>query len=223
MDFEVLFEDNHLIIVNKRPGDLVQSDITGDETLAEKVSKYVAKKYNKPGKAFIGIPHRLDRPTSGIVILARTSKALERINKIFRLREVEKTYWAVVDKKPELESARLVDYLKKNEKKNKSFVHSISTKGALESILTYKWIKSLDNYHLLEVELETGRHHQIRTQLSNIGCHIKGDVKYGARRANKDLSIHLHSRSIKFIHPIKKTEVFLTASPPNDPIWKACL
>ena len=223
MDFEVLFEDNHLIIVNKKPGDLVQSDITGDRTLADKVSDYVAKKYNKTGKAFIGIPHRLDRPTSGIVVLARTSKALERMNKIFRERLVDKTYWAIVDHKPPKQQDRIVNFLKKNEKQNKSYVFPEGSKGALESILSYRLVKSLNNYHLLEVILETGRHHQIRTQLSNLGCHIKGDVKYGARRANKDLSIHLHSRSIKFIHPVKKESIYIEARPPNDSIWNSCL
>ena len=222
MKFEVLYEDNHLVIVNKRPGILVQSDKTGDPSLIELVGDYIARKYKKPGKAFIGIPHRLDRPTSGIVILARTSKALERMNRMFKERQVEKTYWAIVEKGPQPESGRLENWVKKNEKKNKSFIYPEHSGGTVQAVLHYKTLKRLDHYSLLEVALETGRHHQIRLQLSNLGCPVKGDVKYGARRANKDQSIHLHARSVRFIHPVRKEELYLKASPPDDPVWNAC-
>lgn len=223
MKLDILFEDNHLIVINKQCGDLAQGDKTGDDSLIDRVGNYIAKKYNKPGKAYVGLPHRLDRPTSGIVVLCRTSKALERMNLIFKNRQVKKTYWAVVDHKPPEESGRLTDFMKKDEKRNKSFIYSKEIKGSSIAKLKYKLKKSLDRYHLLEVELETGRHHQIRAQLANIGCNIKGDVKYGARRPNKNLGIHLHARSIEFIHPVKKEKVKIIAPTPKDPIWNACV
>lgn len=223
MKLDILHEDNHLIVINKAPGVLAQGDKTGDDSLIDVVGHYIAIKYNKPGKAFVGLPHRLDRPTSGIVVLCRTSKALERMNQIFKNRLVKKTYWAVVERKPAEEKGKLVDYMKKDEKRNKSFIYSKEIKGSAIAKLSYKLINTLDKYHLLEVELETGRHHQIRAQLSNMGCFIKGDVKYGAKRSNKNLSIHLHARSIEFVHPVKKEKIKIIAPPPKDPLWNACV
>ncbi len=223
MKLDILYEDNHLIIINKQPGVLTQGDKTGDESILDFAQRYIAKKYNKPGKAFVGLPHRLDRPTSGVVVLCRTSKSLERMNKIFKNREVEKTYWAVVDHKPPQKEGKLCNYIRKDEKKNKSFIYPKEIKGSSTAVLNYTLLKNLDTYFLLEVNLETGRHHQIRAQLANIGCHIKGDVKYGARRANKDLSIHLHARSISFVHPVKQEEIKVVAPPPKDAVWNACL
>jgi len=220
---DVLLEDNHLLIINKKPGDLAQGDKTGDESILDKAERYIARKYNKPGKAYVGLPHRLDRPTSGVVVLCRTSKALERMNTIFKNRTVKKKYWAVVDREPKEHQATLTDYLRKDEKKNKSFAYAHEVPNSSEARLKYKLIKSLDRYYLLEVTLETGRHHQIRAQLANMGCHIKGDVKYGARRANQDLSIHLHARSIEFSHPVTKEKILVVAPPPKDSIWNACL
>jgi len=223
MKLDILYEDNHLLIINKRPGQLCQGDKTGDESILDFAQRYLAKKYNKPGKAFVGLPHRLDRPTSGVVVLCRTSKSLERMNKIFKNRQVEKMYWAVVDAQPPQKSDRITNYLRKDEKKNKSFVYPKEIKGSSVAVLKYNLLKSLDKYYLLEVVLETGRHHQIRAQLSNLGCHIKGDVKYGARRSNKDLSIHLHARSISFLHPVKQEVIKVVAPPPNDALWSACV
>lgn len=217
---EVLYEDNHIIAINKEAGDLVQGDKTGDTPLPERVKQYIKKKYNKPGEVFLGVTHRLDRPTTGVVLFARTSKALSRLNEMFKKHAYEKTYWAVVEGKLTPEKKHLTDYLVKDEKRNKSRVCPPGTKGAKEAKLSYKVIKTLDNYSCAEVLLETGRHHQIRCQLSALGYSIKGDVKYGARRANKDASIHLHARSIKFIHPVKKEEITITAPPPSDAIWK---
>lgn len=223
MKLDVLHEDNHLLIINKRPGDLAQGDKTGDASILDIAERYVAKKYKKPGKAYIGLPHRLDRPTSGIVILCRTSKALERMNTIFKNRTIKKVYWAVVDRLPLEGEGSLSNYLRKDEKKNKSFVYDNEIKGSSFAKLKYKVLKSLERYHLLEVTLETGRHHQIRAQLGHVGSHIKGDVKYGARRANKDLSIHLHARRVEFTHPVSKEKITVTAPPPKDSIWSACL
>lgn len=221
MKLDILYEDNHLIIVNKKAGQIVQADATRDKTLGEYVADYIKVKYNKPGNVFVGIPHRLDRPTSGIVIFTRTSKALTRMTELFKKREISKTYWAVSGSKPSPPSGRLEDYLRKNPKQNKSYVVPKNTQGSQLAILNYSYLKSTDRYHLIEVDLETGRHHQIRAQLTNLGCVIKGDVKYGADRPNKDRSIHLHSRSVSFIHPIKDEEIKLTASTPNDPVWNA--
>lgn len=221
---EVLYEDNHIIAVNKRPSDIVQGDKTGDRPLGEFVKDYIKKKYNKPGEVYLGVVHRLDRPVSGVILFARTSKALSRLNEMFREKKVQKTYWAVVKNRPTLPQDTLIHYLKKNQQKNKSTAFKRAEKGALRSELNYQLIKSLDNYYLLEVDPKTGRHHQIRVQLSKIGCSIKGDIKYGADRTNKDASIHLHARKIQFIHPVKKEALTITAPPPQkDPIWQACL
>ena len=215
---EILFEDNHLIIVNKKSGEIVQGDKTGDPTLAEKIKKYIKKKYNKKGNVFLGIIHRLDRPTSGIIVYAKTSKALSRMNDLFRNNKIKKKYWAIIENKPPQDQGKLENYLLKNQKQNKSYVVE-KNKGKL-AILSYELIKKLKNYNLVEINLQTGRHHQIRTQLSNIKCFIKGDVKYGARRSNKDMSISLHARTMQFIHPVKKEEVIVTAKTPNsDKIW----
>lgn len=216
---EVLYEDNHLIAVNKRPSDIVQGDKTGDKPLSEIVKDYIRHKYNKPGEVFTGVIHRLDRPVSGVVLFARTSKGLARMNELFKGRDIEKIYWAVVKNRPEQESGTLVNYLKKNQQKNKSFVTSNKDKDALKCELEYKLINSSDNYHLLEVNPKTGRHHQIRVQLAAMGCPIKGDLKYGFDRSNKDVSIHLHARSLSFIHPVKQEPIRIVANPPKDPVW----
>jgi len=222
-NLQVLYEDNHIIIINKRAGDITQGDKTGDKPLSDVVKEYVKDKYNKPGNVFIGTVHRLDRPTSGIVIFARTSKALERLNKMLRDKTINKTYWALVKNKPKKESDTLIDFLKKDTKKNKSFVYKKEIEGSKKATLHYKIIKKLDNYTLLEIDLETGRHHQIRTQLSSIGSPIKGDLKYGFDRSNKDGSISLHARKIEFIHPVSKENISLIAPTPDDVVWNACV
>lgn len=222
-NLQVLHEDNHIIIVNKRAGDIVQGDKTGDKPLSDVVKEYIKIKYNKPGAVFLGTVHRLDRPTSGIVIYARTSKALERLNKMLREKTIQKTYWAVVKNQPKKPTDTLVNFLKKNPKNNKSTAYSKEIDGSKKAILHYQVLKKLDNYSLLEIDLETGRHHQIRVQLSNIGSTIKGDLKYGAKRSNKDGSIHLHARKIKFTHPVSKELIKVIAPTPSDPIWDACL
>lgn len=222
-NLQVLHEDNHLIIVNKRAGDIVQGDKTGDKPLLDIVKEYIKEKYDKPGNVFIGTVHRLDRPTSGIVIFARTSKALERINKMLREKSVKKTYWAVVKNPPKKEKDTLIHWLRKNPRNNKSTAFNRETNESKKAILHYQTIKKLDNYTLLEVDLETGRHHQIRCQLANIGSSIKGDLKYGAGRSNKNGSIHLHARKIEFVHPVNKELISVVAPPPHDPIWKDCL
>ncbi|MDC1261419.1 RluA family pseudouridine synthase [Polaribacter sp.] len=222
-NLQVLFEDNHILIVNKRAGDITQGDKTGDKPLSEVVKEYVKDKYNKPGNVFIGTVHRLDRPTSGIVIFARTSKALERLNKMLRDKIIQKTYWAIVKNHPKAKTDTLTNFLKKDSKKNKSFVYKKEIEGSKKATLHFKVIQKLDNYSLLEVDLETGRHHQIRTQLSHIGSPIKGDLKYGFDRSNKDGSISLHARKINFVHPVTKEIITIIAPTPNDPIWKACL
>jgi len=221
-NLQVLFEDNHIVIVNKRAGDITQGDKTGDKPLSDVVKEYIKEKYNKPGLVFLGVVHRLDRPTSGIIIFARTSKALERLNKMLREKTIKKTYWAVVKESPKKENDTLTNFLKKNPKNNKSTAYSKEIDGSKKAILHYKTIKRLDNYSLLEVDLETGRHHQIRCQLANIGSPIKGDLKYGFNRSNKDGSIHLHARKINFTHPVSKETVQVTAPVPNEVIWKAC-
>jgi 23S rRNA pseudouridine1911/1915/1917 synthase len=218
---EVLYEDNHIIIVNKPSGALAQGDKTGDKTLGDDVKIYIKYKYNKPGDVFLGVVHRLDRPVSGALIFARTSKALARLNEQFKNKEVEKTYWAVVKNLPEEHEGTLVHYLKKNEKNNTSKAHISANKGGLLSELSYKLIGSIDNYHLLEVKPKTGRHHQIRAQLAAMGCPIKGDVKYGFQRPNDDKSIHLHARRVKFMHPVKKEWVEVTAPTPKDVVWRS--
>ncbi len=216
---DILFEDNHLIAINKRSSEIVQGDKTGDTPLSEKVKQYIKEKYNKPGEVYLGVAHRIDRPVSGVVIFARTSKALSRLNEMFRDKEVKKTYWAVVKNKPNPESARIVHYLKKNEQKNISKAYLKEVPGALKSELDYKILFSSDNYHLLEINPLTGRHHQIRVQLSAIESPIKGDVKYGFRRGNGDGSIHLHARKTEFIHPVSKLPIRIEASTPNEVLW----
>lgn len=221
---QILFEDNHIIIINKKAGQLVQGDKTGDISLLDEVKSYIKQKYSKPGNVFAGLVHRIDRPTSGIVIFAKTSKALTRLTEMIKKREIKKTYWAVVKKNEIPETQRLVHYLKKNEKNNKAIIFNTSSaqSGSKEAILTYKIIKKSDHYLLLEIDLETGRHHQIRAQLSAIKCPIKGDLKYGADRSNSDGSIHLLARKIEFIHPIKKEKIVLEAPvPENDNLWKS--
>ena len=222
-NLQVLFEDNHIIIINKRVGDIVQGDKTGDKSLSDIVKEYLKEKFNKSGNVFLGTVHRLDRPTTGIVIFARTSKALARLNKMLQDKNIQKTYWAVVKNAPKKESDTLISFLKKNPKNNKSSVFSKQIEGSKQAILHYKMIKKLDHYYLLEVDLETGRHHQIRAQLAVMGCPIKGDLKYGFDRSNKDGSIHLHARKIGFTHPVSKEEISISAPTPNDVIWNACL
>lgn len=222
-NLQVLYEDNHLIAINKRAGDIVQGDKTGDTPLSEVVKQYIKTKHNKPGNVYLGVAHRLDRPTTGIVVFAKTSKALPRLNKLFAEKDAQKTYWAVVNKMPEKETDTLIHWLKRNTKQNKSYGHKNEVPESKKAILDYKVIKSLDRYFLLEIDLKTGRHHQIRAQLAAIGCAIKGDLKYGSDRSNKDGSIHLHARRLSFIHPVKKEILQLTAPPPEDSVWNACM
>lgn len=219
-DLEVLYEDNHLVVINKHASEIVQGDKTGDEPLVERVREYIRAKYEKPGNVFCGLVHRLDRPTSGVLIFTRTSKALERMNKLFANAHPEKTYWAIVENAPQKPSGRLVDLLVKNEKQNKSYTVEQPRPGAKEARLSYETLAKSDRYTLLGIKLETGRHHQIRAQLANIGCIIKGDVKYGAKRSNPDGSICLHARSITFEHPVKKENITIVAPVPNDPLWQ---
>lgn len=216
----ILYEDNHILIVNKRVGEIVQGDRTGDECLADTFKAFLALRNAKPGKVFLGIPHRLDRPVSGIIMFAKTSKALERLSAMFRNGDIHKTYWALCCGKPEPEQGELTDYLIRNEKLNKSFIakRGPSEPGAKLARLRYRYVAGTDRYHLLEVELLTGRHHQIRCQLSAAGCTIKGDLKYGAPRSNSDGGICLHSRNISFVHPVKGESVSVTAPVPEG--WK---
>ena len=220
-ELDVLYEDNHVIVINKRASDIVQGDKTGDETLPDKIKAYLKKKYDKPGNVFCGVVHRLDRPTSGAVVFAKTSKALERLNAQFREKETDKIYWAVVEQKPATDRGDLTHFLKKNEKQNKSYATAVEVQGSKKAILHYTWLKSSERYHLLEIVLETGRHHQIRCQLGQIGCIIKGDVKYGARRPNTDGSICLHARELTFSHPTTKETIHIVAPTPSDPLWTA--
>ena len=221
-NLEVLYEDNHLIIINKKIGDIVQGDKTGDKPLSEVVKDYIKFTYQKPGKVFLGVVHRLDRPTSGVVIFAKTSKALERMNKMLREKTIEKTYWALVEGHADKPEATLEHYLKKNPKNNKSTAFVKETKDSKKAILHYKTILELDHYTLLEINLETGRHHQIRCQLSMNGNAIKGDLKYGSKRSNKNGGIHLHAARIRFNHPVKKEEIIVSAPTPKDPLWEIC-
>ncbi|WMI64956.1 RluA family pseudouridine synthase [Aestuariibaculum sp. YM273] len=221
-NLQVLYEDNHIIAVNKRAGDIVQGDKTGDKPLSDVVKAYIKDKYNKPGNVYLGVVHRLDRPTTGLVLFAKTSKALPRLNALFVSKDIHKTYWAIVKNQPPKPADTLINWLRKNPKNNKSTAFPKEVKDSKKAILHYETLKQLDNYFLLEVNLETGRHHQIRSQLSNIGCPIKGDLKYGFDRSNKDASIHLHARHITFEHPVKKEPISITAPLPNDPIWNAC-
>lgn len=218
-DLEILYEDNHLIILNKPPSAIVQGDKTGDEPLSEKVKSYLKVKYQKPAEVFLGVAHRLDRPVSGALIFARTSKALSRLNEMLKQGDIHKTYWAVVKQHPPAMKEQLVGYLSRDQVKNKSFITPFSSPGTKKAILNYTLIASSKGYHLLEVELLTGRHHQIRAQLAAIGCPIKGDLKYGYPRSNPDASIHLHSRSLEFIHPVKKEAIKIIAPPPSDVLW----
>ena len=218
---DVLYEDNHLIAVNKKSGDIIQGDKTGDTPLSDYVKLYIKKKYKKVGDVFLGTIHRLDRPTSGVILFARTSKCLTRMNEQFRNKEIKKTYWAIVNNAPPQDFGTLANNLQKNEKKNKSFVtKNLNGKSA---ILDYRLLKRLDNFYHLEVTPKTGRHHQIRVQLSNIGCIIKGDLKYGAKRSNRDASIHLIAKKIEFTHPVKKELISITAGCPKDILWDACI
>lgn len=218
-EMNILFEDNHIIVINKLPSQIVQGDKTGDRPLSVLVKDYLKVKFKKPGDVFLGVVHRLDRPVSGAVIFARTSKALTRLNSLIKNHEIKKTYWAVVKNKPPEESKTLVNYLRRDEARNKSFVTVQNSKNSQQATLTYKLIGRSDNYYLLEIDLQTGRHHQIRAQLAAIGCPIKGDLKYGYPRSNSDGSIHLHARELNFIHPVSNITLKILAPVPNDPIW----
>lgn len=224
---QVLYEDNHIIAVSKTCHEIVQGDKTGDTPLSETVKAYIKEKYQKPGEVFLGVTHRLDRPTTGVVLFARTSKALTRLNAMFQSHEqIRKTYWAIVsmdngNRIMDKGEVRLENYLWRNEKQNKSFVVKPGTKDAKRAVLTYKAIAHSERYTLLEINLETGRHHQIRCQLAAIGCPIKGDLKYGAKRSNPDGGISLHARRIEFVHPVSKQDIVITAPVPEDKLWKA--
>jgi 23S rRNA pseudouridine1911/1915/1917 synthase len=220
-NLQILHEDNHIIVINKRVGDIVQGDKTGDKPLSDIVKEYIKDKYNKPGDVFLGVVHRLDRPTTGIVVFAKTSKALERLNKMFSERETQKTYWAVVKNKPPKTDDKLVHFLKRNEKNNSSKAHLKEVPESKIASLDYKIIKELNNYFVLEVHLHTGRHHQIRAQLQAIGCPIKGDLKYGFDRSNPDGGIHLHARKLAFVHPVSKEKIEVVAPVPSDSIWSS--
>lgn len=216
---EILYEDNHIIIVNKQAGEIIQGDKTGDRTVADEIKAYLKEKYNKPGAVFLGIPHRLDRPVSGVSIFARTSKALARLNEMFRKGEIEKTYQAIVIHEPQIASGTLEHWLTRNEKQNKAYAHKVPRENAKKAILDYKVEAKSDRYWLINVQLHTGRHHQIRCQLAAIGCPIKGDLKYGAPRSNADGSICLHARSIRFEHPVSHKIIFTEAPYPSFPLW----
>ena len=220
-NLQVLHEDNHIIVVNKRVGDIVQGDKTGDKPLSQVVKEYIKDKYNKPGEVFLGVVHRLDRPTTGIVVFARTSKALTRLNELFKNRETQKTYWAIVKNKPVNSRDKLVHFIKRNEKNNTSKAHIKEVPDSKLASLDYTVFKELTNYFALEINLHTGRHHQIRAQLSAIGSPIKGDLKYGFDRSNPDGGIHLHARKLLFIHPVTKETLSVTAPVPNEVIWNA--
>lgn len=218
---QVIYEDNHIVIVNKSSGEIVQGDKTGDTPLSDTVKAYIKEKYQKPGNVFIGVVHRLDRPVSGIVVFARTSKALARLNDMFRVGDIHKTYWAIVQGCPTQEEATLTHWITRNEKQNKSYAHPREVVGAKKAVLDYRVLTKGDHYSLVEVHLHTGRHHQIRCQLAAIGCPIKGDLKYGARRSNPDGSISLHSRRVEFVHPVSKQEIKVEAPTPDDNLWAA--
>lgn len=219
LEQRILYEDNHLLIVNKLPSEIVQGDKTGDEPLSELLKSYLKEKYNKPGNVFLGVIHRLDRPVSGVVVFAKTSKALSRMNQLVKERAVRKTYWAIVKNAPPANEATLIHHLQRNEKKNKSFVHHKPVEGSKEAVLNYRFLASGERYHLLEIDLKTGRHHQIRAQLAAMGCAIKGDLKYGFPRSNPDASISLHAVKVAFIHPVTKEPIKVIAPPPEDPLW----
>ena len=217
----VLYEDNHIIIINKAAGEIVQGDKTGDKSLCDTMKQYIKEKYAKPGNVFIGLPHRLDRPVSGVVVFAKTSKALERLNTMFRDGNVKKIYWAITKGVPPGSEGEISTWILRNEKMNKSFSYPKKVKGSKHALLYYRFIAKSQNYNLLEVELKTGRHHQIRCQLASMGCPIKGDLKYGAARSNPDGSISLHARYIEFTHPVSKEPIKVTAPLPDDRLWKS--
>lgn len=219
-NLQIIYEDNHIIVVNKRVGDIVQGDRTGDRPLSDIVKAYLKKKYNKPGNVYLGVVHRLDRPTTGIVLFSKTSKALPRLNKMFAEKSAQKTYWAMVKNCPTTNKDTLVHWLKKNPKNNKSNAHLNEVTGSKKATLHYKTVKKLDQYCLLEIELETGRHHQIRTQLAAIGSPIKGDLKYGFNRSNTDGGIHLHAKTLKISHPVTKELMTFNAPLPKDNLWQ---
>ena len=222
-NLQVLFEDNHLIIINKRTGDIIQGDKTKDIPLVEIVKEYLKIKHDKPGNVYLGVIHRIDRPTSGIVMFAKTSKALSRMNAMLKNQDVNKLYWAITQNKPDNKTGKLIHWLRKNPKNNKSTHFSKETANTKKAILNYKILKTLDNYCLLEIKMESGRHHQIRCQLQAIGCPIKGDIKYGSKRTNKDGSIDLHARNLQLIHPVTKKEIDVTAPVRDEKIWKSCI
>ena len=217
----VLYEDNHIIIINKRAGEIVQGDKTGDKSLCDLLKQFLKEKYAKPGNVFVGLPHRLDRPVSGVVVFAKTSKALERLNAMFRDGNVKKIYWAITKEKPLKPEDELQSWIVRNEKMNKSFSYPKQVEGSKHAVLHYRHIASSQNYNLIEVELKTGRHHQIRCQLASIGCTIKGDLKYGSKRSNPDGSISLHARYVEFTHPVSKELIQITAPLPSDKLWQS--
>ena len=216
----ILYEDNHILVVNKLSGEIVQADKSGDDSLEDSLKAFIKERDQKPGNVFIGVVHRIDRPVSGVVLFAKTGKALERFNDLFRAKELQKKYWAITTKRPEPESAQLKHYLLRNEKQNKTYTFPSPKPGAKEALLNYRYFGSSDRYHFVEVELLTGRHHQIRAQLAAIGCPIKGDLKYGAPRSNLYAGISLHARSLSFIHPVKKIPIEIVAPAPEDVLWK---
>jgi 23S rRNA pseudouridine1911/1915/1917 synthase len=218
---QVVYEDNHIIIVSKKSGEIVQGDKTGDEPLSEIVKKYIKEKYHKPGNVFLGVVHRLDRPVSGLVVFAKTSKALSRLNQMFRDSNVHKTYWAITKNVPKNPEGTLINWITRNEKQNKSYVYDKEVPHSKKAVLSYKLIGHTDNYSLLEIHLMTGRHHQIRCQLAHMGCPIKGDLKYGAPRSNPDGSISLLSRFVEFVHPVSKETIKATAPLPDDNLWQS--
>jgi 23S rRNA pseudouridine1911/1915/1917 synthase len=220
-NLDIIYEDNHLIVINKRVGDIVQGDSTGDKPLSDVVKEYIKKKYDKPGDVYLGVVHRLDRPTTGIVLFAKTSKALSRLNEAFKNRTTKKTYWAVIKNTPQKEKDTLVHFLKRNSKNNTSKAHSKEVPESKQASLSYHIIKKLDRYLVLEIDLHTGRHHQIRAQLQAIGCPIKGDLKYGFDRSNPNGGIHLHARKLVLTHPVSKEIHTFTAKPPKDAVWDA--
>lgn len=222
-NLQVIYEDNHIIVINKRVGDIVQGDKTGDKPLSDVVKGYLKNKYNKSGNVYLGVVHRLDRPTSGIVLFSKTSKALPRLNKLFAEKKTQKTYWAIVKQQPPKTKGTLIHWLKKNPKNNKSTAYIKEVTDSKKAILHYQVIKKLDHYFLLEINLETGRHHQIRSQLSTIGCPIKGDLKYGFNRSNSNAGIHLHAYKLQFTHPVSKKNISVTAPLPKDSVWDACV
>ena len=219
LEERILYEDNHLIILNKEPSEIVQGDKTGDEPVSEKLKSYLKIKYNKPGNVFLGVVHRLDRPVSGAVVFAKTSKALARMNKLLQKRELKKAYWAIVKNPPPAIEGELIHHLVRNQKNNKSYIYNTLRKNSKEAVLDYKLLKQSKDYYLLEVDLKTGRHHQIRAQLAAVGCPIKGDLKYGFPRSNPDASVSLHSRRVSFIHPVSQKLIDIVAPPPSDPLW----